>query len=149
VTNGTEAQIALLYQGALGRTPDAPGLTSWEQTFASEPAAAQAGGPFTALAGTAVSGLPDLAAGFTQSTEFQTKYGALSNSQFVTQLYANVLDRAPDTSGLNAWISELSGGHTREWVLVGFAESAEALHNAEVGFVGQTGTVHPGWLTVV
>ena len=32
-------------------------------------------------------------------------------------------------------------GQTREWVLVGFAESQEAYHNAEVGYVGQTGTV--------
>ncbi|MDB5396621.1 MAG: hypothetical protein JWM91_4127, partial [Rhodospirillales bacterium] len=33
-------------------------------------------------------------------------------------------------------------GHTRESVLVDFAESQEAHHNAEVGYVGQTGTVH-------
>ena len=148
VANGSQATIALLYQAALGRTPDAPGLTGFEKIFASEPSAAQNADLFTSLAGTPVNGLADLAAGFTQSTEFQSKYGSLTNAQFVTQLYANVLDRAPDTAGLNSWVGELSAGHTREWVLVGFAESAEALHNAEVGFVGQSGTVHPGWLTV-
>lgn len=148
-TPGSEAQIALLYQGALGRIPDAPGLTSWENIFNNESASARAADNFTSLAGTSVSGLPNLASGFTQSTEFQHKYGSLSDTQFVTQLYANVLDRAPDTPGLNTWLDALGAGHhTREWVLVGFAESDEALHNAEVGFVGQSGA-HPGWLSVV
>lgn len=149
VTTPAEAQIALLYQGALGRTPDVPGLVGWQNVFATESAAAQNAGPYTSLAGTQVAGLPDLAYGFTQSTEFQQKYGSLTNTQFVTQLYANVLDRAPDTAGLNGWVGALDGGQTREWVLVGFVESTEAYHNAEVGFVGQTGTVHAPWLVVV
>lgn len=143
-----QAQIALLYQGALGRTPDTAGLSGWENAFAAEPAAAQNAVNFTSLAGTPVDGLPDLAYGFTQSTEFQAKYGSLTDTQFVTQLYANVLDRAPDTSGLNGWLSALSNGHTREWVLVGFVESPEAYSNAELGFVGQTGAVHAAWLVV-
>jgi hypothetical protein len=45
-----------------------------------------------------------------------------------------------------ATIPERSRKDTREWVLVGFAESQEAYHNAEVGYVGQTGTVHSPWL---
>ena len=72
----------------------------------------------------------------------------MSDAQFVAQLYANILDRGPDDAGLNGWMSALAEGHSREWVLVGFAESAEAVHNAEVGFVGQSGTVHPGWLVM-
>jgi hypothetical protein len=126
-----------------------PGLVGWQKVFASEPAAAQGADAFTSLAGTPVSGLPDLAYGFTQSTEFQQKYGTLTDSQFVTQLYANVLDRTPDAAGLDGWVSALSQGHTREWVLVGFVESQEAYNNAELGFVGQTGTVHAPWLVVV
>ena len=148
VATPQEAQIALLYQGALGRIPDAPGLSGWESIFAGESQAARSADNFTSLAGTPVNGLPDLAAGFTQSTEFQQKYGTLTDSQFVTQLYANVLDRAPDQAGLNGWVNALAAGHTREWVLVGFAESAEALQNAELGFTGQSGA-HPGWLTVL
>ena len=38
---------------------------------------------------------------------------------------------------------------TREWVLVGFVESPEAFQNAEIGYVGQTGTVHAPWLTLI
>jgi hypothetical protein len=144
----TEARIALLYQGTLGRTPDAAGLVGWEKSFATEPAAGQGADDFTALAGTPVSGLPNLAYGFTQSAEFQQKYGTLTDSQFVTQLYANVLDRTPDTAGLNGWVGALQQGHTREWVLVGFVESAEAYHNAELGYVGQSGT-HAPWLMVI
>ena len=148
VCTPAEAQIALLYQGALGRTPDVPGLVGWQNAFATEPLSAQGADNFTSLAGTPVSGLPDLAYGFTTSTEFQQKYGSLTNAQYVTQLYANVLDRAPDTAGLDGWVNALAAGHTREWVLVGFVESPEAYSNAEMGYVGQTGTVHAPWLVV-
>ena len=143
-----QAQVALLYQGALGRQPDPAGLSGWEKAFFSESAAQQNADLFTSLAGTAVAGLPDIANGFTHSTEFQQKYGSLTDTQFVSQLYANVLDRAPDSAGLNAWVQAMSNGHTRDWVLVGFVESAEALHNAEVGYVGQTGIQHAAWLVV-
>jgi hypothetical protein len=144
-----EAQIALLYQGTLGRTPDGPGLVGWEKAFAAEPISDRSADAFTSLAGTPVNGLPDLIYGFTQSTEFQRKYFALTDAQFVTQLYANVLDRQPDQAGLNAWINALAQGHTRDWVVVGIVESPEAYHNAEVGYIGQSGTVHPAWLTEV
>jgi len=144
-----EVRIALLFEGALGRMPDVGGLKGWEKILEGESAEDQNGDDFTALATTPVAGLSSLASGFTKSAEFKTKFGDLSDAQFVTQLYANLLDRAPDAAGLNGWVSALAhGGHSREWVLVGFAESGEAVHNAEVGFVGQTGTVHPGWLLV-
>jgi sugar lactone lactonase YvrE len=62
---------------------------------------------------------------FVASPEFQATYGALSNSQFVTLLYANVLGRAPDAAGLNGWVSLLNGGMSRGQVLVGFSDSEE------------------------
>ena len=44
----------------------------------------------------------------------------------MTTLYQNVLGRAPDTSGLNYWLGQLtSGAETRYEALLGFAESAE------------------------
>ena len=142
----SHAAIALLYQGALGRTPDPSGLNAWEKLFESEPTSAQSADLFTALAGTAVGGLPNLAFGFTQSQEFKNNYGTLTDNAFIAQLYANVLDRSPDQAGITGWINALRAGHTREWVLVGFVESPEAYHNAEVGFIGQTKTVHLPWL---
>ena len=147
VATPAQAAIALLYQGTLGRVPDPPGLTGWENAFATEPASAQNADAFTALAGTPVAGLPDIAYGFTTSQEFQSKYGSLSNTQFVTQLYANMLDRTPDQAGLNGWLSALAQGHTREWVVAGFVESPENIANAETGYVGQSGS-HAAWLVV-
>jgi hypothetical protein len=71
-----------------------------------------------------------VANGFVGSTEFQTTYGNLSNTDFVTLLYANVLHRAPDTTGLNNWVGMLNSGQdTRAQVVVGFSESAEHITN--------------------
>ena len=62
---------------------------------------------------------------FATSPEFQATYGSLNNTQFVTLLYNNVLGRAPDTAGLNGWVSLLQSGYTRGQVLVGFSDSPE------------------------
>jgi len=141
--------IALLYQAALGRTPDPAGLESWETIANALPSATQAIGVY-ALSDQSggYNGSLSIAGGFTQSAEFLAKYGSLSNTQFVTQLYANVLDRAPDTAGLNSWLAELSAGQTREHVLIGFAESAEAISNAQNGFTGQS-AAHAAWLFLI
>jgi Domain of unknown function (DUF4214) len=69
--------------------------------------------------------LLQLADFFTQSPEFMATYGALNDTAFVTLLYNNVLGRAPDTAGLNGWLSLLQGGYTRGQVLVGFSDSTE------------------------
>lgn len=141
--NGSYGEyIALLYQGALGRTPDYVGLAGWTKIANGLPASAGSLGPY------ALSDASTIAAGFTTSTEFQSRYGSLDNSAFVTQLYANVLDRAPDTAGFNGWMSLLASGLTREHVLVGFADSNEAIANATLGFTGQSGS-HPSWLFLV
>lgn len=141
--------IALLYQAALGRTPDAAGLQSWENIAHALPSATQATGVYALSdASGGYSGSLSITGGFTQSAEFVAKYGSLSNTQFVTQLYANVLDRAPDAGGLSSWLAELTGGQTREHVLIGFAESAEAVSNAQNGFTGQSG-VHAAWLFLI
>jgi Domain of unknown function (DUF4214) len=70
-----------------------------------------------------------IAGGFTQSVEFQTKYGSLTDNGFVTQLY--LLNRTPDPTETNAWLNPMHNGDangthfTRDMVLVGFAESPE------------------------
>ena len=138
--------VALLYQGALGRSPDQTGLLTWNPLAAALPASAQAQGVY-ALSDVSANynGNLSIAGGFTNSTEFQTKYGSLTDAQFVTQLYANILDRAPDATGYGTWMGELSAGYTREHVLVGFAESVEAIGNATNGYTGQSST-HAAWL---
>ena len=138
--------VALLYQGALGRSPDQTGLLTWNPLAAALPASAQAMGVY-ALSDVSANynGTLSIAGGFTNSTEFVTKYGSLTNDQYVTQLYTNILDRAPDATGYATWMGELNAGFSREHVLVGFAESVEAIGNATNGYTGQSGA-HAAWL---
>lgn len=97
-----------LYQATLDRAPDKGGLLDWSARLA-------AGWSYDAVV-----------TGFVASKEFQAKYGATTNAQFVTLLYNNVLDRAPDAGGFAAWTSSLdSGALTREKVVAGFAQSKE------------------------
>jgi hypothetical protein len=104
-----------LYLAALGRTPDSSGLATWMNAIN--------GG----------SDLEHVASGFTHSNEFQSKYGDLNNSDYIHQLYANVLHREPDAAGLANWMGALNSGETREHVLIGFSESAENhAHAAEM-----------------
>jgi len=72
-----------------------------------------------------------IADGFIQFPGSLPEYGALSSVDFVTLLYQNVLDRAPDPTGLNSWLNLMSPGNssftqfTRAMVVVGFAKSPE------------------------
>ena len=144
--NTFDEYTALLYQGALGRTPDSGGLAGWITLTTALPAATQAMGVYgLSDASGNFNGNMSITSGFTQSAEFIAKYGSLTNEQFVTQLYANILDRTPDAAGLAGWQSILTGGATREHLLVGFALSTEAISNATVGYVGIHGQ-HDAWL---
>jgi Domain of unknown function (DUF4214)/Peptidase family M23/Bacterial Ig-like domain (group 1) len=105
---GFVAPVVRLYFATFLRVPDYAGLTF------------NAG---LVRAGTVT--VVQLADFFTQSPEFMATYGALNDTQFVTLLYNNVLHRAPDTAGLNGWVSLLQGGYTRGQVLVGFSDSTE------------------------
>jgi len=144
--NTFDEYTALLYQGALGRTPDSGGLAGWITLTTALPAATQAMGVYgLSDASGNFNGSMSITSGFTQSAEFIAKYGSLTNEQFVTQLYANILDRTPDSAGLAGWQAILTGGATREHLLVGFALSTEAISNATVGYVGIHGQ-HDAWL---
>ena len=96
-----------LYQATLGRDPDIAGFKGWMTNLGN-------GMPFL----TAV-------AGFVNSAEFQNTYGALDNTGFVTLLYQNVLNRAPDAGGLTGWLNALADGSTRAEVVRGFSQSGE------------------------
>jgi Ca2+-binding RTX toxin-like protein len=97
-----------LYQATLDRNPDLPGLLGWVSRLAE-------GQPYASVI-----------SGFTNSPEFRARYGETDDARFVTLLYANVLDRAPDPEGFAGWTSLLaSGARTREQVVTGFAQSPE------------------------
>lgn len=107
---GTDAseQVYRIYKAVFGREPDVNGHQHW----------------VTQLASTAMS-LSEVAETFMSSAEFQRTYGTTSDTEFVTLLYQNVLSRAPDTIGMDAWLSNLSGGMSRQQVVQQFAESPE------------------------
>ncbi len=106
-TAGNAGKAYRLYQAAFNRTPDQGGLGFQMKTLDNGAALSQ------------------VAANFIASPEFQRTYGALNDSQFVTQLYQNVLHRGPDASGLSFHTGNLGRGMARADVLVGFSESPE------------------------
>lgn len=102
------SMVYRVYRATLDREPDYAGHQNWTQ----------------ALIGGQT--LESVVAGFVNSPEFQSIYGATSDSEFVTLLYNNVLDRQPDAGGLGYWLGQIGGGHlSREQVVMGFSESAE------------------------
>ena len=124
-TAGTAGQIYRLYQAAFDRTPDTPGLAH----------------NLNLLDGNLT--LHDLSNGFIASAEFVALYGEnSSNTTFLTALYANVLNRAPDPAGFDSWNNPLtSGEYDRADVLIGFSESTENI--ALVGSAIENG-IWPG-----
>jgi hypothetical protein len=105
---GNAGQVYRLYKAAFDRTPDKNGLSSNVSLV---------DGDLT---------LTQMSAAFAASQEFKDLYGSTTNAQFVSLLYNNVLDRAPDQGGLNHWTNVLNTGQlTRADVLIGFSESPE------------------------
>lgn len=107
-TAGDAGQAYRLYQAAFARTPDPSGLGFWTRSLD---------------AGTA---LQQVAQTFVASPEFAQRYGSPDDAQFVTQLYANVLHRSPDASGLAFHLGNLAAGAIdRAGLLALFSESPE------------------------
>jgi Ca2+-binding RTX toxin-like protein len=96
-----------LYAATLDRAPDTAGIEGWTAALAQ-------GAP-----------IQQVAAGFSGSREFQATYGSLDDRAFVTLLYNNVLDRAPDAAGLRGWTDRLAAGTDRGMVVTGFSQSRE------------------------
>ena len=120
IINSSEAQdyvvpIVEMYT-ILGRAPDQAGLNGWVH----------------ALEGGA--SLPGIALAFISSPEGQGIYGAVPTSgssiavdtAFTTDLYENILGRAPDTGGLGYWVNQLQAGLPAQTEALGFIQSSEA-----------------------
>ncbi len=70
--------------------------------------------------------LEDLAWGFSNSEEFTDRYGSdLSNSEFLTILYSNILGRTPDTAGFDYWLGEMNNGLGKDGVVRWITANAE------------------------
>ncbi|MEM9393032.1 MAG: DUF4214 domain-containing protein [Pseudomonadota bacterium] len=107
VQGGFSDDVFRLYHATLDRDPDTAGVDYWTGALANGMSKQQA------------------ASGFVSSAEFQSKYGATDNAQFVSLLYNNVLGREPDAGGLTYWVGELDAGMSRSDAVLGFADSAE------------------------
>jgi serralysin len=106
--NGDAGQAYRLYQAAFNRVPDSGGLGY--QTNALD----------TGLT------LTQVAQNFINSPEFQSTYGNVDDTQFLTLLYRNVLHREPDSGGLQFHLDEMHvQGQSRAMELVHFSESPE------------------------
>lgn len=105
--NGNASPVTRLYFAYFLRIPDYTGLQYWINQK---------------KAGVS---LASISQNFASSQEFRNRYGSLSNSQFVTQVYLNVLHRTPDGAGLTFWTNQLNSGVSRGLVMTGFSESAE------------------------
>ncbi len=102
-----EHQVARLYVAAFGRNADSAGLVQ-------QYAGLRAGET-----------LAQLADGIVGSAEFTNRYGALSNADYVSALYQNVLGRAGDASGVAFYNGALARGASRGVILAAFADSDE------------------------
>ncbi len=111
------AAVIRIYEAVFGRKPDAGGLNYWVDRLANEPG-------FDLL---------KLAQGFVTSNEFRDRYGVsglddtASKKALIEALYKNVLDRQPDSAGLEFWIGT---SYTPAQLLVFFSESREFIERA-------------------
>ncbi len=125
VLQGSNAQVAALYNAALGRLPDLAGLEYYGDSFA---------------AGTL--SLHQTAVNFLASPEFQGRFtsaaqpaddGGANDQAFINQLYQNVLHRTPAASETAYYVADLQGTQAgvpqldRAQLLVNFAASPENL----------------------
>ena len=105
--------VVRIYRAFLQRQPDAGGLQFWIRRKRN-------------VAPAKTWSVTQIATSFTSSNEFKTKYGSLTNRQFVTQIYTDVLGRTADTSGVDFWTRQLdTKKKTKAQVMVGFSESNE------------------------
>ncbi|WP_421117971.1 DUF4214 domain-containing protein [Aquihabitans daechungensis] len=101
--------VARLYRAFLGRTPDASGLAFW--------VGRKRAGTWS---------VTRMADSFAASTEFERTYGTLTDRQFVTRIYTDVLGRPADAAGVDYWTGKLARREkSRGQVMVGFSESSE------------------------
>lgn len=107
--DGNAGMAYRIYEAVFNRAPDKGGLGYWIHQLDSG------------------ASLHSVAGAFLASDEFQQTYGSeLSNEAFVSEVYENVLDRAPDPSGLDYWVRTLDDGALdRAGVLLNFSESQE------------------------
>lgn len=98
--------VTRLYSLILGREPDDEGMNTWTNVLINKES-------------TGAKVVKD----FLDSTEFWFQH--TTDEEYVEILYNTCLDRSSDVSGKNTWVTVLSEGFSRDYVLKGFIESTE------------------------
>jgi hypothetical protein len=125
--------ITELYIGYFNRAPDPVGMNFWVQAMT--PTSAGGGAGMT---------LAQVAADFATSSEtlalypFLTLPNLANASTFVTQVYANMLNRAPDAAGLTFWTNELTSGAITPGNLILDVEASVNLQSVATSADAQT-----------
>ncbi len=91
--NAAERRVAEAYLAYYGRLPDMAGFEYWAQRLESE------GGDLSAII-----------QAFGESSEFETRYGALDHETLIAVLYAQLFGREPDPAGLAYYTQALDSG---------------------------------------
>lgn len=107
------APATRLYIAFFLRNPDWKGLQHWRQSLING------------------AGLRKVADFFASSSEFNRRYGAFDDAEFVTLVYRNVLGRNPDAAGFAFWTRQLQNGRSRGAMMIGFSESSEFKRDTE------------------
>ncbi|MDR3535636.1 MAG: DUF4214 domain-containing protein [Acetobacteraceae bacterium] len=103
-----DATVYRMYLAILDRTPDASG----EQAYSAALDAGQS--------------VQDLAAAMLNSAEFKSDSIGMGNSEFISSLYHNLLNRDADPTGLQSYLSGMAAGASRAQVVAAFVNGSEA-----------------------
>ena len=113
-------KVYRLYNAAFSRFPDYSGINYWIEQNSK-----------------GIDTYISTAQSFIASKEFELSYGQeINNTQFITNLYDNILNRLPDEDGYSYWINQIDQSiEDRGQVLMGFSESKEnkLIFSAETG----------------
>lgn len=113
--NAGSGTIYRLYRAYFLRDPERSGYDYWLGTFFQ-------GYP-----------LPSISNDFARSLEFATRYGSVSNGEFLTRVYSNVLGRGVDSGGYAYWMDKMNRGMSRGMVMIYFSDSAEFRQKTAAG----------------
>ncbi|MEQ5801217.1 DUF4214 domain-containing protein [Halomonas sp. H10-9-1] len=126
LNRGQVEDMALLYEAALDREPDEPGLNYFVGNMRDGQS------------------LQDIARSFYQADEFRSQFDDFDDANYINQLYENVLGRQADRAGIDYWLNDIqNNGRSHAEVLVSFAQSEENRSNADAWLAGlqfDTGT---------
>lgn len=108
-----------LYVAYYNRAPDKEGVEYWQgQAAANGDAAA----------------LFAISKAFAANPQYAIDYPAsMSRSEFITQIYSNILRRAPETEGLNYWVTQLTNGLPESEFIVTYVNAVLSYDGTDAG----------------